>query len=75
MWTYEPFVGATVYFDQKRTVSLATTAYWELHGNKKDTDVKVGQLLTLQGGLGKSYLGGGLIRRRGLLRAVEAHRG
>ena len=61
MWTYEPFAGTTVYFDEKRTVSLAATAYWELHGNKKDTDVKVGQILTLQGGLGKSFLGGGLI--------------
>ena len=61
MWTYEPFVGTTVYFDEKRTLSLATTAYWELHGNKKDTDVQVGQILSLQGGLGKSFLGGGLI--------------
>ena len=61
MWTYEPFVGTTVYFDEKRTFSLATTAYWELHGNKKDTDVQVGQILSLQGGLGKSFLGGGLI--------------
>ena len=61
MWTYEPFLGTTVYFDQKRTLSLAATAYWEIHGNKKDTDVKVGQILTLQGGLGKSFLGGGLI--------------
>ena len=61
MWTYEPFVGTTVYFDEKRTVSLAATAYWELHSKKKDTDVKVGQILTLQGGLGKSFLGGGLI--------------
>ena len=61
MWTYEPFLGTTVYFDQKRTLSLAATAYWELHGDKKDTDVKVGQILTLQGGLGKSFLGGGLI--------------
>ena len=61
MWTYEPFVGSTVYFDEKRTVSLATTAFWEFHGKKKDTDTKVGQILTLEGGLGKSYLGGGLI--------------
>ena len=61
MWTSEPFVGATAYFDEKRTVSLATTAYWEIHGDKKDSDVHVGQLLTLQGGLGKSFLGGGLI--------------
>ena len=61
MWAYEPFLGTTVYFDEQRTISLATTAYWEFHGNKKDTDVKVGQILTLQGGVGKSFLGGGLI--------------
>ena len=61
MWTYEPFLGATVYFDEQRTISLATTAYWEFHGSKKDTDVKVGQILTLQGGVAKSFLGGGLI--------------
>ncbi len=61
MWTYEPFLGATVYFDEKKTLSLATTAFWELHGKKKDTDVRVGQILTLEGGLGKSFLGGGLV--------------
>jgi hypothetical protein len=61
MWTYEPFFGATVFFDEKRTVSVATTAFWEFHSDKKDTTTKVGQLLTLQGGVGKSYLGGGLI--------------
>jgi hypothetical protein len=61
MWTWEPFLGATYFFDQKKTLSLATTAYWEIHGTKKDTDTKVGQILTLEGGLGKSYLGGGLI--------------
>ena len=74
MWAYEPFVGTTMYFDERRTLSLATTAYWEFHGRKKDTDIKVGQLLTLQGGLGKSFLGGGLVRR-GVLRSVEARRG
>ena len=61
MWAYEPFLGTTVYFDQRRTVSLATTAYWEFHSNKKDTEIKVGQILTLQGGVAKSFLGGGLI--------------
>ena len=35
MWTYEPFVGATVYFDEKKTFSLATTAYWEFHGRRR----------------------------------------
>ena len=61
MWTYEPFLGTTVYFDEKRTTSFATTAYWELHGDKKDTNVEVGQILTLEGGVGKSFLGGGLV--------------
>ena len=61
MWTYEPYLGTTVYFDEKRTVSLATTAYWEFHGEKKDSDVTVGRILTLQGGIGKSFLGGGLV--------------
>ena len=44
MWTYEPFVGATVYVDEKRTLSLATTAYWEFHGKKEDSDARVGQI-------------------------------
>ncbi len=61
MWTYEPFVGTTVYLDAKKSVSVATTAFWEFHGKKKDTDIKVGQILTLQGGLGKSFLGGGAV--------------
>ena len=60
VWTYAPFVGTTLYFDEKKTVRLATTAYWEIHGGKKDTNISGGQILTLQGGLGKSYLGGGV---------------
>ena len=49
MWSYEPFVGTTLYFDEKRTTSLATTAFWEFHGEKEDTNVKVGQILSLEG--------------------------
>ena len=37
MWAYEPFLGTTVYFDERRTVSLATTAYWEFHGHRIPT--------------------------------------
>jgi hypothetical protein len=61
MWTWEPFVGTTVFLDEKKSVSLATTAYWEFHGDKKDSNTRVGQILTLQGGAGKSFLGGGLV--------------
>ncbi len=69
MWSYELSAGTTVYLDEEKTWSLATTGYWETHSKKKDTGnvqvanitltgVKVGQLLTLEGGLGKSFLGG-----------------
>jgi hypothetical protein len=61
MWTWEPFVGTTVFLDEKKSVSLATTAYWEFHRDKKDSNTRVGQILTLQGGAGKSFLGGGLV--------------
>jgi hypothetical protein len=69
MWSYELSAGTTLYLDEKKTLSLAASGYWETHTKKKDTGnvrvgsvtltgVKVGQLLTVEGGLGKSFLGG-----------------
>jgi hypothetical protein len=67
MWSYEVSGGATLYLDRARSFSVATTAYWETHSKKEGevrvenvtlTDVKVGQLLTLEGGVGKSFLHG-----------------
>ena len=61
MWTYEPFVGTTVLLrpgtdgQPRRHGVLGDSRHQEGH------NVKVGQILTLQGGLGKSFLGGGLI--------------
>lgn len=67
MWSYELSGGTTVYFDKARTLSLAATGYWETH-SKKDgevridritaSNVKVGQLMTIEGGVGKSFLHG-----------------
>jgi hypothetical protein len=50
MWSHEVQGGATVYLDQAKTFSVATTAFLEMHSNKKDQDLKVGNLLTLEGG-------------------------
>ena len=50
MWGHEIQAGTTVYFDSAKTFSAATTAYFEMHSNKKDQDLKVGTLLTLEGG-------------------------
>ncbi|MGD9903397.1 MAG: transporter [Vicinamibacterales bacterium] len=67
MWSYEVSAGGTVYLDQSRSLSVATTAYWETHSKKEGSqqieqltvsNVKVGQMLTLEGGIGKSFLHG-----------------
>ena len=60
MWTFEAFGGATVYLDDAKSWHFATTAFWETHTEKEDTDQKVGDLLTLEGGLGK-FLSGGAV--------------
>ena len=58
MWSYELFGGTTVYLDEARSWHFAATAFFETHGKKEDTDIRVGNLLTLEGGLGKSFMDG-----------------
>jgi hypothetical protein len=67
MWSYEVSGGGTVYLDAARTVSVATTAFWETHSRKDGeiqvenitlSNVRVGQLVTLEGGVGKTFLHG-----------------
>jgi Putative MetA-pathway of phenol degradation len=67
MWSYEVSGGGTLYLDEERSLSVATTAFWEMHSKKDGEvrlqsvtvhDVKVGQLVTLEGGIGKSFLHG-----------------
>jgi hypothetical protein len=50
MWSNEIQGGTTVYLDAAKKFSVATTAYLEFHTTKKSEDVKVGTLLTLEGG-------------------------
>jgi hypothetical protein len=58
MWSYEAFAGTTVYFDEARSWHLASTAFFETHGDKEDSNVRVGNILTIEGGLGKSFMDG-----------------
>ena len=58
MWTYELFGGMTVYFDEAKSWHFATLAAYETHGQKDGTNVRVGDILTLEGGLGKSFMDG-----------------
>jgi hypothetical protein len=60
MWGHEVFAGTTVFFDEKKAWHAATTSALEFHSNKKDSEAHVGTLLTLEGGVGRDFLGGGL---------------
>jgi hypothetical protein len=50
MWGHEIQFGTTMYLDAAKKISVATTAYVEMHSSKKDQDLKVGNLFTLEGG-------------------------
>ena len=47
-----------MYFDKQKTWHFAATAFYETHGKKDGTDIRVGDLLTLEGGFGKSFMDG-----------------
>lgn len=55
MWSYEINGGTTVYLDKQRTWNIATLASYEMHGKKRRVDIKVGDILTLEGGVGKTF--------------------
>ena len=50
MWSHELQGGVTAYLDGAKKISVATTAFLEMHSKKKDVDITVGNLLTLEGG-------------------------
>lgn len=60
MWSFEPFVGTTVYLDEAKNWSFAATAFYEFHSEKEDTNIQVGDILTIEGGLGKTFMDGAL---------------
>jgi hypothetical protein len=58
MWSFELFAGTTLYFDTDRSWHFAATAFYETHTEKEGSDVKVGDILTIEGGVGKSFMDG-----------------
>jgi len=55
MWANEFTIGSTVYLDQKRTWNAAATFALEFNTDKKDTDIHVGDLGTIEGGLARTF--------------------
>lgn len=60
MWSHEIAGGTTVYLDKKKSWHASALASYEMHQNKQDGDIKVGDILTVEGGVGKTALKGSL---------------
>ena len=58
MWSHELLAGTTLYFDKEKKWHLGGTGFYEIHSKKKDVDTKVGDILTIEGGLGRSLFKG-----------------
>ncbi len=55
MWSNEISAGSTVYFDKKKTFNFSTLLSYALNSKKKDSEIKTGNVLSIEGGLGKTF--------------------
>ncbi len=55
MWTNEFSVGGTLYFDKAKSFNFSTLVFYATNSKKKGTDIKAGDILTLEGGLNKAF--------------------
>ncbi len=55
MFMNEFSAGTTVFFNDKKTFHFSLLAAYEINGKKKDTNIKTGDILSIEGGLGKTF--------------------
>ena len=55
LWSWESSVGATVYKDTTRKLHFSTLASYQVQSDKRHTDRRPGNVLTLEGGLGARF--------------------
>ncbi len=55
MWGYEFSAGSTVFFDKKKEWNASALLSYELNSKKKDSEMRVGNVLTIEGGAGKTW--------------------
>ena len=60
MWGHELSFGTTVYLNEARTYHAATVASFDFQSKKEDSEIKVGNAMNLEGGVGADFLQGGL---------------
>lgn len=58
MWSHELSAGATVYLDEKKQWHAATNAYYNIQSHIKGTNRKAGNVLSLEGGVGRTFCSG-----------------
>ena len=51
----ESSAGTTLFFNDKKTLHFSAFASYEINGKKKDTDIKTGDIFSVEGGLGKTF--------------------
>lgn len=56
IWGFEQQAGTTVYLGPSRRGAASVLLSYEFSSNKRDTDERPGELLTLEGGIGHSIL-------------------
>lgn len=55
MYMNEFSAGTTLFFNDKKTFHFSALASYEINGKKKDTEIKTGDILSIEGGLGKTF--------------------
>lgn len=55
MWSHDLQAGTTLRLDNRQAWTFSALMTYELHSHKENTDIKVGDILTVEGGLGKTF--------------------
>ena len=58
MWVNEIDFGGTLYVGEAKKWNVSTMSYYDFNRKKNNADIKVGNILTLAGGIGRSFLKG-----------------
>jgi hypothetical protein len=56
MWSHDFQAGTTLRLDDEHKWSFSTLGTFELHSEKEDTELRVGDILTVEGGLGRTFV-------------------
>lgn len=47
--------GTTLFFNETKTIHFSVLGSYEMNGKKKNTEIKTGDILSLEGGVGKTF--------------------